>query len=258
MRMIRGIYAWLLMVLMMASCSKVPDNILSEKKMQAVLADMVIAEALSNIEVKTFKTDTMKLALYESVFRKHNIPRALYDSSLVWYGQHLDIYMKVYERVERDLDNRAKTLGDVQADAAPSSNQDSVNIWPRRPSLTLSPKSVFNAVTFDIKPEKNYSSGSIFVLGMNVWGLNPKSKYKPEVHISTMQSDTTMVVSKTIDKDGYFEVTVRTKATKQVRRVYGYIRMNHVDSTYNKIYIDDIKLMKYKYGKRKTSKSSEK
>ena len=158
----------LLATTLLAACSKVPDGILSEKKMQGVLTDMLLAEAMVNVDYNTYKSDTMKLALYESVFRKHDITQAVYYSSLVWYN-----------------------LVDVQADAAPVSNRDSVDIWPRRSYLVLSPTSVFNGVTFDIRPETNYSSGSSFVLGMRVWGLNNKMAYKPEVRLSADQGDTT-------------------------------------------------------------------
>ena len=60
----------LLATTLLAACSKVPDGILSEKKMQGVLTDMLLAEAMVNVDYNTYKSDTMKLALYESVFRK--------------------------------------------------------------------------------------------------------------------------------------------------------------------------------------------
>ena len=71
----------LLATTLLAACSKVPDGILSEKKMQGVLTDMLLAEAMVNVDYNTYKSDTMKLALYESVFRKHDITQAVYDSS---------------------------------------------------------------------------------------------------------------------------------------------------------------------------------
>ena len=101
----------LLATTLLAACSKVPDGILSEKKMQGVLTDMLLAEAMVNVDYNTYKSDTMKLALYESVFRKHDITQAVYDSSLVWYGRNLDIYMEVYNRVLADLNKRINNLG---------------------------------------------------------------------------------------------------------------------------------------------------
>lgn len=72
----------LLATTLLAACSKVPDGILSEKKMQGVLTDMLLAEAMVNVDYNTYKSDTMKLALYESVFRKHDITQAVYDARL--------------------------------------------------------------------------------------------------------------------------------------------------------------------------------
>ena len=63
---IRG---FLCALLGLASCSPVPDGILSQKKMKAVVTDMEIAEALINSDKVTYNDDAHKLALYEAVFR---------------------------------------------------------------------------------------------------------------------------------------------------------------------------------------------
>lgn len=98
----------LLLATWLVACSKVPDDILSEKKMQAVQVDMQLAEAMINLDSKAFSDNARKEALYQSIFRKYDITQAEYDSSLIWYGRHLDIYMKVYDRVLADLNNGRK------------------------------------------------------------------------------------------------------------------------------------------------------
>ena len=50
----------LLATTLLAACSKVPDGILSEKKMQGVLTDMLLAEAMVIVDYNTYKYDTMK------------------------------------------------------------------------------------------------------------------------------------------------------------------------------------------------------
>lgn len=239
----------LLLGTLLFACSKVPDEILSEKEMQAVQVDMQLAEAIISLNSKDFPDNAHKEALYQSIFRKYGITEAEYDSSLVWYGRHLDIYMKVYDRVLADLNKRQKALGDVQASAAPVSKQDSVDIWPRLTSLQLEPDALFNGVTFDIKPETNYSSGSTFVLGMDVWGLNKDMAYYPEIRISADQGDTIVTMNDKILRDGYHETILKTVPTKQIKRVYGYIFMNNADSSYYKVYLDSLNLMKYNYGR---------
>lgn len=241
----------LLTAALLVSCSKVPDGILSEKEMKAVLIDMQLAEAMISTDSKKYSDDAEKEALYQSVFRKHKIEQAVYDSSLVWYGRNLDVYMQVYDLVLAELNERQKALGDVQANAAPVSKQDSVDIWPRLTYLTLEPNALFNGIAVDIKPETNYPSGSTFVLGMRVWGLNDAMKNRPEIRLSANQGDTIITVNDKILRDGYHETTLRTLPTKQVKSVYGFIRLNGKDdsTSYFKIYVDSLSLMRYNYGR---------
>ena len=235
----------LLAAAFIVSCSKIPEGVLSEKKMKDIMVDMQLAESMI-INSKKYGSDAEKEALYQSVFRKHKIRKADYDSSLVWYGYHLEVYMQVYDLVLAELSERQKALGDVQAMAAPVSKRDSVDIWPRRTYLTLSP----NGVTVDIKPEKNYPSGSTFVLGLRVWGLNKNMKEYPTIKLSANQGDTTIVVNDKILSDGYHETVLQTVPTKQVRSVFGSIRLEDEDgaATYFKIYVDSLNLMRYNYG----------
>lgn len=236
---------------LLVSCSKVPDGILKEKEMKAVLMDMQLAEAMISNDYKTYSDDAEKEALYQSVFRKHKIDQAVYDSSLVWYGHNLDVYMQVYDLILADLNERQKALGNVQANAAPVSKLDSVDIWPRLTYLTFEPKALFNGIMVDIKPETNYPSGSTFVLGMRVWGLNKAMKNTPEIRLSANQGDTIVTINDKILSDGYHETILRTLPTKQVKSVYGFIRLNGKDdsTSYFKVYVDSLNLMRYNYGR---------
>ena len=240
-------YIAILLPFLCWSCSKAPSGILSEKEMQRVMTDVYLAEAMIGIDYNAYKSDSMKQALYESVFRKHGITQALYDSSMVWYGKNMDIFMGVYERMIKDIDMRVDALGDIQAEAV-SSSRDSVDIWPRRTYLFLSPNMLFNGTNFDIRPEESYPSGSIFVLGMRVWGLDKHMKHYPELRIAVDQGDTTITVTDQIRQDGYHEMTLRSVPVKKVKRVYGSIRLDNGGMNYYKVYLDSLNLMRYNYG----------
>ena len=232
---------------LLAACSPVPDGILSQKDMQAVMTDMEIAESLIDADAETYKDDAQKLALYESVFRKYHITRAEYDSSLMWYARNLDIYMRVVNMVSDDVRSRIDKLGDVQRIDTEVNNNDSVDIWPRRPYLTFTPDAPFNGTTFDLKPTLAYPSGSSFVLRMKVWGVTSSMKHKPELRLCVEQKDTTLVVNSQITRDGYHEVSLKSVPTKRVQRVYGYIRLDNRDMRYYKVYADSISLMCYNF-----------
>lgn len=235
----------ILLVVTLLACSKVPHGILSEKKMQAVQTDMQIAEAMISEGHNDFQDDAQKEALYESIFHKHGISQADYDTALVWYGRHLDVYIKVYDRILADLDQREKELG---KDAGFSLRSDSINIWTNPSFIMFSRKALCNGVVFSIKPEMGYPSGSVFVMGMNVWGLNNKLRNKPNVHMCADLGDTTVVMNEKIQFDGYHKVILRSIPGKAVQRVYGYIFMNNSNEDYNKIYVDSLNLIRYDYG----------
>lgn len=230
------------------ACRKLPDGVLSESKMQRVLEDMLIAESLLGTQYQDFRNDSAKQRLYFSVFQKHNVTQAQYDSSLVWYGKDLDAYMRMHDTILVNLSRRITDLGDIQASVNPSLKQDSVDIWPRRNLLVLQPNAVFNGVIFDVTPEQSFSSGSSFVLGTRVWGLKSDMKYKPEISISAVHRDTTITITKEIKEDGYFETVLRTLPTRQIQKVYGYIRMDNSGNDYLKVYIDSLSLHRYNYG----------
>jgi len=215
--------------------------------MQEVLTDIYIAEGMISYEVETYNNDSINQVIFKSVFKKHGITQADYDSSMVWYARHLDMFLKIYDRAKTDVDRRIADLGDIHAAVAPVSNRDSINIWPRRTNLNLKSNALFNGVTFDIKPDRNYSSGSFFVLGMDVWGISGDSNNHPEIRISINQGDTIITINEKILNDGYHETILRSVPTKQVRQVYGYIRLDNSDTTYHKIYLNNLNLMKYNY-----------
>ena len=240
----------LMLICVVASCSRVPKNIISEKKMRTVLYDMQIAEALVETKNESFGTSDSRQAVYDAVFAKHNITQVEYDSSLIWYGKNMDLYMNLYKLVLRDVNKSIELLGDIKPDplSGDASAKDSIDIWIYNRSFSFKPERGFNSLTFDIAPKIPYSSGSSYVLGVTVWGISPNMKHNPKIHISAIQADTIISVNKEITSDGYYEAVVKTVAAKQVIKVYGYITVNNTDASYHRIYLDDINLMKYNYG----------
>lgn len=232
-----------------AACSKMPAGILSEKEMVTVMADVSLAEVMITGDYNAYSKEGAKEALFLSVFQKHHITKAQYDSSMVWYGRNIDIYMRVCDAVLAELKRRKNALGDIQPDAGPVEDKDSVNIWTRRDYVVFQKNNPGYGVYFDYTPGRGYLSGSQFVFSMNVWGVMPDMSHYPVVRLSLEQQDTTTTVIEKITKDGLFEMLATSVPTKRVRRVYGYIHFDDRNNDYHKIYIDSIRLTRYNYGK---------
>jgi hypothetical protein len=214
--------------------------------MRRVLYDMQMAEAIVGVEYEKYRTNEDKQKLYDAVFAKHKITQAKYDSSLIWYGENMDLYMAVYKLVLKDIEKNIAAMGDIRQDplSGEASAQDSLDIWIQGNAFAFRAEDVFSPLVFDIKPKLPYASGSSYVLGFHVWGLRPFMKDRPRVKLSAVQGDTVIVVRQEIPEDGYWETTLHTLETKPVNRIFGYVFMNNA-GTYHRIYLDDIKMMKY-------------
>lgn len=236
-------------ITILIACSRTPKGVISEKKMRHVLVDMQLAEAMINMNPQDFGTNEEKTELYQSVFEKYKLTEAEYDSSLVWYGRNLDLYMRIYNLALTDVKKRIELMGDIKPEAVSSSDQDSVDIWIYRKYYEFSPFNLSNTIIFDFKPNREYISGSIFILNFQVWGISPAIPQTIDIKICADQNDTTLVINDVIRSDGKQEFILKTIPTKRIKRLYGYIRLNEKkESSYHKIYLDDFKLMRFNYG----------
>ena len=243
-----SIYCLITIICITASCSRVPKHIISERKMRVVLYDMQLAEAFVEKMPESFPTSDDRMTVYEAVFAKHQITQAEYDSSLIWYGKHMDLYMGIYRLVLKDINANLTAYTAVKPDpiSGDVSDSDTVDIWIFDRSHVFKPERVFNTLRFDIFPHNAYSSGSSYVFQLSVWGIPPLLKNKPKIHLSALQADTIISINKEITGDGYYEAVVRTIDSLDVKRIYGYIYLNESDAAFHRIYLNDIRLMKYK------------
>jgi hypothetical protein len=235
-----------IIVCVAASCSRAPKDVLSEKKMRKVLYDMQMAEAMVETDRNHYRTNEEKQQLYDAVFAKHKIMQAEYDSSLIWYGENMDLYMRIYKLVLRDIEKNIEEMGDIKQDPLleDMSAGDSLDIWIQRDAFAFEPENMYARLVFDIKPEIPYTQGSTYILGFDLWGLTPSMHCKPRVKLSAVQGDTIVTVNKEITEDGHFEAVLKTVEARPVNRIFGYVFINHAER-YWRIYLDDIRLMKY-------------
>lgn len=235
---------------LLVACSKTPDGVLKEKKMQYVQRDMVFAEGLISQNPNEYNTPEKKQALYDAVFRKHNITEAVYDSSLMWYGRNLDVYMKVIDRISEDLKKIESDVNDEIKNAPQGpSRTDSIDIWPLRRNYNFTARNGGNRLAFDIKPVSNYPSGSSFVMAAKVYGVSSEMAYPPVIKLSAEQNDTIITVRDTVKEDGIIKLILKTVPTMQVKRVFGDIHISGLDTIDYKIIMDSVNIFRYNYGK---------
>ena len=152
-------YSVILLAFSLTACQvKRPETVIPDAKMENVLYDFHIAKAMGE-EVPY--SDSYKRVLYiESVYKKHGITQADFDSSMVWYARHPDALTKVYEKVnqrlkaERDGINHLIALRDNKPkESLPG---DSIDVWIGRHIYHLTGMSLDNKLTFALPSDTNF------------------------------------------------------------------------------------------------------
>lgn len=213
-----------------SACDNRPFHVLSGKKMEAVLFDMYIAQAEMDNNHDVFSDSARKHDLLNAVLRKHEITQADFDSSLVWYSDNLEQYVKVNERViqryakmtedlkTQQLENPEMLIAEETGVRYPVKNQ---TFFLRKTDL---PQNVYAFQADTVLHEYN----GVYDLRFSVLGLPPE--IRPVVTLCVQCQDTAIVRRDSIRENGFFTMSVQVFSAKQINRLYGSIYFPETDS----------------------------
>lgn len=95
----------LLTVFLVVSCAKSivekPDNLISEKKMEAILFDLALLNASKNVAIKELKDYNIMPKTY--LFEKYSIDSLQFAESMKYYASKPNKNIELYETVEKKL-----------------------------------------------------------------------------------------------------------------------------------------------------------
>jgi hypothetical protein len=98
------------------SCSdknNIPEGVLSPKKMQAVLTDILVADVLNNERI--LKDSVLKLpaenaSYFLRIFQLHNTTRNEFSRSYIFYLRRPDLLKVITDSVSSDISRRNQNL----------------------------------------------------------------------------------------------------------------------------------------------------
>lgn len=220
------------------SCSKTPPGIISERKMKNLLKDIYRAEAYIENNTSSFSTDSQKMVLKQSIFEKHGVSQALYDSSLVWYAKNIDVLNNVYQKVGKELQEESKdyqkkvrgpviqgNASGVQKGGRPlkqyhAAKGDTADLWtqPRQWLMTHAMNGSY--VTFDYAPDKEMRSGDRYRLSMKLFtGTGDVQLVLALEYLDGSIS----FISRKMSHNGWLEMPIQADTARTVRRIYGHM-----------------------------------
>jgi len=141
-------------ILHFSSCQRDEAEILSSSEMRKVLVDLHLLEGMFSATQPPL-TEREQVYYYEALFRKHEITRADFDSSLVYYTRNPKIYERIYSRVLADLNLlNEEVLGGKYREIIPDSilfKPYRNNLWYKADSLIVKHDSIRKQLNFSIK-----------------------------------------------------------------------------------------------------------
>lgn len=172
MRRLSGIiFVSVIVLLVLASCKpRKPIGIMSESKLEKVLYDYHLAQALAesdggdDLEGRRYKA-------VQSVFHKHGITEEEFDKTMSWYAVNTNYLLRIYNHLNGRFEVEAKALGvgvsDTEMFASLSATGDTSNIWTGSQILFLQANPLDNISTITLNADTSFHAGDSYRLNFS-------------------------------------------------------------------------------------------
>lgn len=214
--------------LLLVSCSKGNEGILDKEQMTALLVDVHKTEAVIALNYSKYPNDSAKSIVREAVFERHKTSKAQFDSSLVWYGNHIEEYMEIYDQV---IDRLNRENEEVKELIAKDNSQiltrpgDSVDIWKQERTHIFNPAQRANVLAFDITADENFKAGDRFILKIHTINA-PAEGAKPRTYLAARHDKQNVHYTYgEIEHDGWTTLKIQCDTASRLNSVYGSIVM---------------------------------
>ncbi len=102
---------YLIIFIFMIGCSSnVPENLISEEKMESIIFHIMILNASSSYDLKIDNS----MISDELIFIKHNIDSAQFYESELYYSQNPKIHFNIYTNVKRRIQKSIDSLKNIR------------------------------------------------------------------------------------------------------------------------------------------------
>lgn len=242
-----------LALLLLSACKpEVPSQIIQPGEMEDVLYDYYLAQGMAMTPTAEGNDYTheynRRLAL-----KKYGYTQADFDSSMVWYYNHLEDLFKIYERVQHRLSEDALASGtsirEIQQFTNYSHLSDTTDVWEGKRYLLLYPQAPFHVYQFRQKADSSYHVGDSFLFTYGATYFVQSGSRNAQVYLA-LRYDNDSVVTRdyAISPSGMGTIRIPEEdhALKELR---GYIIMNRrgserMDNSVCMLFLDRIQLLR--------------
>lgn len=234
-----------LLGILFSFCNR-PKEVLNRKDMEKLMYDVYIAEAMIENDYQNFDTPEKKEALISEVFRKHKTTQAQWDTSLSWYSDKIEIYLKMNDSVKARLQRRQKESEQimnrqVQQEQSFAVRSHSPSYIPDNYSFDeLNPKNGFRFQLDTTEITKKITNAD-FGFGFDVVGVPANSNPNLRVMLMLEYKDTVIYRSERITENrNYLLHGQKYILNDTIRGITGFVRLQDTIGIYRNIRFKNI------------------
>ncbi len=231
---------------LLCACNSSDKAVIPEQEMVDLLIDIHKSEAVMALNYNKFSNEDAKRPVREAVFMRHHTSQAEFDSALVWYGNHLEDYMEIYQQV---LDRLNEENEQIKALIAEENTQtltapgDTVDIWKRERAHVFNASKGENIFTFNINSDENFFKNDRFILKIRAHNV-PHGGAKAQTYLAIIHKEQNIHYNVgEITNDGWTTMTIQSDSAIQMNNIYGYIALPHRPDRHI-MYVDSIILLR--------------
>lgn len=227
-----------------------PGDVLPPKKMEQVLYDYHLAQAVSQDLPASDKYKTK--AYIDWSYQKNGITKEQLDRSLVWYTRYpkelAKIYKRLSNRVDREYKIASRDLSRIEKKSFTIQSGDSVDLWYMGRTALLNGSVYMNKVTYNIVWDTTFHKGDTVSLNMHGLFASVDSGVPQHAYISlsAYYEDSVSTVDTMLWNSSHVALSVVLDSVIDFRSISGSV--NYLDSTDNRdgvLVLSGMELMRY-------------
>lgn len=229
----------ILLALIATGCKGTPSGVLSRDDMTALMADVYRGESMIEFNGNIYTDDSTKKIVKQSILMTHGVTEAQFDSSLSWYGHHIEEFVKVCDGAISLLENELEMIpNDVLATSLQVAG-DSASVWMLPSYYRITSKLPARFISFSLDKDEEWEPGDSYTLSYKAnTGKNPITSSMAVNYEDSLAEFATISTT----EPGWQKLVVRLDSTRVASKVYGYIGFDPADDEV--IYIDSVSLLR--------------
>lgn len=207
---------------------------LSEKKMAGVLADLTLVESLSDNQLASGGgSDSVYRVYRQSIMQRHGVTEAQFDTTLAWYGRHLEEYAALYAAVDKQIERREKRYG---KSVGTSVDKPANSLLPLPQMLTIGANDPGRGFSFALDGHR-LKKGDYLTLKMRFNQLDGNAT----VYLAAEYPHSeTLYLRRQVHSSGPLEIVLQTDSARLPERIVGYVHLP--DAPSRRVWVDSLTL----------------